>query len=380
MELCELPFFDERHRMLAARASKLCTDRLVPLSTTEIEDARSSAVEYVALLGQEELFDPALGRALEGEAPRPDLRALVLVRELLGNVSGLCDAAYGAQIQGMFPIALSGNEDQRAIHLPGMMAGQSLVGLALLDGDEGPAVLKKTADGYVLSGSKAMVPLAPVADRFVVLARHGEDGPARFSLVIVEATAASIESEEFISSLPVGKMVLDAVELDEDARLGGEGQGLVITQATLDMFRLPTAAACVGIGSQVIRRGMREILQRGVGGRRLADQQGLLWALGDAHARVEAARAVVAQAVWRRDTSTQRDAGGTAIARQLAQDAAESAVNLVADLIGLRGLRTSAPWERMAAEVRALRLETEFLENARSIIGQSLVASIEGKK
>ncbi len=373
----DLPLFTDEHRALSERVTTLCQNRLLPLGGSEIEDPVNAAVEYVALLGQDSLFDSALGRALEGDTPRPDLRALVLIRDQLGQISGLADAAYGAQSQGMYPIALSGNEDQRAIYLPQLASGQSLVGLALLDGKRGITEAERTDDGYVLRGSKAMVPLAPVADRFVVLARQNQDGRARFTLFVVEASAVEVSSQTFVSSLPLGKVFLDNVEVDEDARLGGEGQGLVIAQATLDMFRLPTAAACVGIATQALRRGTRDLISKGMGGRRVGDQQGAQWELADALARIEAARAVILQTAYKRDTTSAREILATAVARQLAQEAAEGACRTVSNLIGVRGLKPAAPWERLFAEVRAFRLESEFLENARTVIGNSLLAALE---
>src|SRR3954466_16236061 len=151
-----LPLFEELHRTHATKVKSLCETRLGALTMTELEDHESAAIEYVALLGQEGLFDPALGKALEGDAPRPELRSLCLVRSLLGRTSGLCDGVYGAQVQGMYPLALCGNEDQRAIFLPGMAAGQTLVGLALLDGAD-PLLATSKPGGYVLSGTKTLV-------------------------------------------------------------------------------------------------------------------------------------------------------------------------------------------------------------------------------
>lgn len=377
MDPLSLPFFEEKHRLLAGAVQRLCDERLFPLSGTELEDAQSAVVEYVALLGQEQLFDPALGRALEGEAPKPDLRGLCLVRSRLGQTSGLADAAYGAQVQGMFPIALAGNEDQRAIFLPGMAAGQTIVSLALLDG-EAPVTVVQGPDGYKLQGEKAMVPLAPIADTFLVLARHKNDSVARYSLFLVNAGEAQIEPEDFVSPLPVGRVRIEA-EIEEENRLGGEGQGLVIAQATLDILRLPTAAACVGIASQALTRGTSELLRRGVGGRPLREQQGSQWRLADALCHVESARGLVHQAAWARDTSSSREVRATTMARHVAQNAAEEACLAVSDLIGIRGLSKGHPWARLLAEVRALRLESEFLENPRSVVAQALITSLENE-
>jgi acyl-CoA dehydrogenase len=376
-----LPLFDDAHRALSNKVGRLCADRLDPLTLTELEDHDSAAVEYVALLGQEGLFDPALGKALEGDAPRPELRSLCVVRSLLGRTSGLCDGVYGAQVQGMYPLALCGNEDQRAIFLPGMAAGQTLVGLALLDGDN-PLIASPRPGGYTLSGNKTLVPLAPIADQFVVLARHKPNVPnesPRFSMFVVDGGLVKVANEGFVSPLPVGVVSFDNVVVETDQRLGGEGQGLMIAQTSLDMMRLPAAAGCLGIARQALHRGVEILLKRGIGGKALREQQGSMWKIGDAVTQIEAAEGLVANAAFRRDTTSSRESKGTTMARQLAQDAAEFACLAVADLMGLRGLSAEDPWTRLLAEVRALRLETEFLENARQVIAMSFIGSVENE-
>lgn len=378
-----LPLFDDTHRQLHDKVKKLCDERLGVLAMSELEDPSSSAIESVALLGQEGLFDPALGKALEGEAPRPDLRSLCVIRALLGRTSGLCDGVYGAQVQGLYPIALCGNEDQRAIHLPAMASGQTVVAVALLDGDPPLIVTAAKDGGYVLHGSKTLVPLAPICSQLVVLARHRATTTTevpRYSMFVVAAGMAKITPESFVSPLPVGTVTFDNVEVDADARLGGEGQGLMIAQTSLDMMRLPAAAGCLGIARHALFDGVAVLLQRGVAGRPLREQQAALFRLGDVVTQVDASFALVQNAAHRRDTTTSRESKGTTMARQLSQDAAEAACLAVADLMGLRGLKADDPWTRFLAEVRALRLETEFLENARSVVANSLIAAVEAEK
>jgi acyl-CoA dehydrogenase len=371
-----LPLFDDVHRQRHEQVRRLCGERLAILAGSELEDVHATVVDYVALLGQEGLFDSAIGRALEGEAPRPDLRALCVTREQLGRTSGLCDAAFGAHVQGMYPIALCGNEDQRAIHLPGMASGQTVVAVALVDGDA-PCIVTAKDDGYVLSGSKQLVPLAPMAAQFVVLARHRATSTTevlRYSMFVVPASSCRVAEEPFVSSLPVGAVSFDGVFVDADNRLGGEGQGLMIVQTSLDMMRLPAAAGCLGLARRALVDGVALLAQRGVGGRALREQQSAMFRLGDAGTLVEAADALLQNAAFRRDTTTSRESKGTTMARQLAQDAAEQACITISDLMGLRGLKADDPWTRLHAEVRALRLETEFLENARAVVANGLLS------
>jgi acyl-CoA dehydrogenase len=377
-----LPLFDDAHRALHDKVKRMCDERLGLLASDELDDATSVAIDYIALLGQEGLFDPALGKALEGEAPRPDLRALCLIRALLGRTSGLCDGVYGAHVQGLYPIALCGNEDQRAIHLPSLASGQRVVALALLDG-ELPVVVQSRDGAYVLTGTKILVPLAPIASHFVVLARHRAASPTdlpRYSMFVVDAGAVKVATDAFVSPMPVGTVSFDGVELDLDARLGGEGQGLMIAQTSLDMVRLPAAAGCLGIARHALIDGVSVLLQRGVAGRPLRDQQAALYRLGDSVTQVDAAYAMLQQTAFRRDTTTSRESRGTAMARQMAQDAAEAACLAVADLMGPRGMSATDPWTRFLAEVRALRLETEFLENARTVVANGLLTAVEAEK
>ena len=377
-----LPLFNDAHRQLHDKVKDLCDERLGVLALSELEDPSSSAIESVALLGQEGLFDPALGKALEGEAPRPDLRSLCVIRSLLGRTSGLCDGVYGAQVQGLYPIALCGNDDQRAIHLPAMASGQTCVGVALIDGDP-PLIVSPTDGGYVLHGSKNLVPLAPIATWFVVLARHrgtvATEVP-RYTRFLVDAQFTKVTPEPFVSPLPVGTVSFDNVFVHVDGRLGGEGQGLMIAQTSLDMMRLPAAAGCLGIARHALYDGVALLLQRGVAGRPLREQQAALFRLGDVVTQVDASFALVQNAAFRRDTTTSRESKSTTMARQLAQDAAEAACIAIADLMGVRGLKADDPWTRFLAEVRALRMETEFLENARAVVANSLIAHVEADK
>ncbi|MFZ9890118.1 MAG: acyl-CoA dehydrogenase family protein, partial [Myxococcota bacterium] len=165
-------------------------------------------------------------------------------------------------------------------------------------------------------------------------------------------------------------------ELEAEARVGGEGQGLTIIQATLDILRLPAAAACGGLAHQSITTGTRALLKHGIGGRPFIGEQGSQWALAELLSHVEAADALVWQAAWARDTTSSRYLRETSMARMMAQDAAERACLGIADLVGLRGQGRKQPWPRLLAEVRALRLETELLENPRTVIARALLKEL----
>src|SRR5215475_6672440 len=87
-----------------------------------------------------------------------------------------------------------GTEEQKKLYLPKLASGEWTAAFALTEEDAGsdPAGLATSvsADGdeWVISGLKRFITNAPVADVFMVFARHGE-GPAagKISVLMVES-------------------------------------------------------------------------------------------------------------------------------------------------------------------------------------------------
>ena len=82
----------------------------------------------------------------------------------------------------MYPIYAYGTEAQRRKYLPKLASGEWIGCFGLTEPDAGsdPAslktVAKKTANGYVLTGSKMWISNAPIADVFVVWAKSEAHG------------------------------------------------------------------------------------------------------------------------------------------------------------------------------------------------------------
>ena len=82
----------------------------------------------------------------------------------------------------MYPIYAYGSEEQRKKYLPGLAAGKLIGCFGLTEPDAGSdpggmkTTAKKTADGYVLNGSKMWISNSPIADVFVVWAKSDAHG------------------------------------------------------------------------------------------------------------------------------------------------------------------------------------------------------------
>ena len=129
----------------------------------------------------------------------------------------------------MYPIYAYGSEEQRNKYLPGLAEGRLIGCFGLTEADAGsdPAGMKtraiKTADGYRLTGSKMWISNAPIADVFVMWAKSdAHDGAIRGFILekgMAGLTAPKIDGKLSLRASVTGEIVLDNVEVSEDALL-----------------------------------------------------------------------------------------------------------------------------------------------------------------
>ncbi|KQB14608.1 acyl-CoA dehydrogenase [Rhodobacter capsulatus] len=131
----------------------------------------------------------------------------------------------------MYPIHAYGTEAQRRKYLPKLASGEWIGCFGLTEPDAGsdPAslktVAKKTAHGYVLTGSKMWISNAPIADVFVVWAKSEAHGGKIKGFVLEKGlkglSAPKIAGKLSLRASITGEIVMDGVEVGEDALLPG---------------------------------------------------------------------------------------------------------------------------------------------------------------
>jgi glutaryl-CoA dehydrogenase len=129
----------------------------------------------------------------------------------------------------MYPIYAYGTEDQRRKYLPKLASGEWIGCFGLTEPDAGsdPAGMKttakKTADGYVLNGSKMWISNAPIADVFVVWAKSEAHGGKIKGFVLDKGTkgltAPKVGGKLSLRASITGEIVLQDVHVGEDALL-----------------------------------------------------------------------------------------------------------------------------------------------------------------
>ena len=131
----------------------------------------------------------------------------------------------------MYPINAYGTDAQRKKYLPGLASGALIGCFGLTEPDAGsdPAgmktVARKTADGYVLNGSKMWISNAPIADVFVVWAKSEAHGGKIRGFVLDKDTpglsAPKIGGKLSLRASITGEIVMKDVAVGEDALLPG---------------------------------------------------------------------------------------------------------------------------------------------------------------
>jgi glutaryl-CoA dehydrogenase len=182
----------------------------------------------------------------------------------------------------MYPIHAYGSEDQRQKYLPGLAAGTLIGCFGLTEPDAGsdPAgmktVAKKTDGGYVLSGAKMWISNSPIADVFVIWAKSEAHGGKIRGFVLEKGmpglTAPKIGGKLSLRASVTGEIVMDGVEVGEDALLPGV-EGLKGPFGCLNRARYGISWGVMGAAEDCWHRARQYGLDRVQFGRPLAQTQ-----------------------------------------------------------------------------------------------------------
>ncbi len=157
---------------------------------------------------------------------------LFLLFEEIGKVLLPSPLLMGNVLPGLM-IQSAGTDAVKEKYLPDMINGKKIVTLALydekgcIDCDSPGISAKKEADGYVINGTRLLVPYAAVADELLICAQvegEGENGPTLFA---VDAKAKGVSTTPFaiITDEKSHAVVFDNVRVNAGNIIGKTGSG-----------------------------------------------------------------------------------------------------------------------------------------------------------
>jgi alkylation response protein AidB-like acyl-CoA dehydrogenase len=361
----------EGQRELLATAAALARDVLAPVAATG-EPGRINR-PLLAALAEHGL----LGRL-------PDLGAmdLCLIREGLARHCTEAETAFAVQGLGASPLAAHGRPELVEHWLPRLARGEAAAGFALTEPQAGSDVaalaLRAEPDGhggFLLTGEKTYISNAPDADVYSVFARTREGAGARGLTAFAvprEADGLSGEPIALLAPHPIGRLVFDGVAVPAEWVLGEVDRGFAVAMGTLDRFRPSVGAFAVGMARSALDLAVAHARSREAFGRPLAQFQAVSHRIADLATRVQAARLLVHHAATAYDAGVRPVTQAAAMAKLLATETAQEAVDFAVQVHGARALEADHPLAHLYAEVRAPRIYEGATEIQREIIAREL--------
>ncbi len=368
------PFFEERHRELAAKLEQWCEET--------IHDAEPGDPDYACRATVAELGKAGfLKLAVSDGNTRPDVRSLALCRETFARHHGLVDFAFAMQGLGSGAISLFGTVEQKREWLPRVAAGEAIAAFAMTEPECGSDAANMSTsamrDGneWVLVGEKTYISNGGIADFYVTFARTGEgEGAKGLSAFIVPADAVEVaERIQVIAPHPLGRLKYDNVRIPADAIIGEPGEGFRIGMETLNLFRVTVGAAALGFARRALEEALKFATNRRLGSGKLADNAVTQEKLADMALLIDASALLIYRAAWQQDIGGTDHRRAAAMAKLHATEAAQQVIDAAVQMHGGAGVTRGVKVEELYRDIRALRIYEGASEVQRQIIARDLL-------
>jgi len=252
--------FTEEEILIRDSVRQFVSDQLMPIIEKHNREGTFPA-HLVAGMGELGLFGASLkGYGCAGVSPTA--YGLMMV-ELERGDSGLRSFVSVQGALCMYPIHRYGTEEQKQHYLPRMATGEFIGCFGLTEADYGsnPGGMltraEKTADGYVLNGSKYWITNGTIADVSIVWAKL--DGEVRGFLVDRDTpgfSSSDIKGKFSLRASVTSELVLDDVKVPETALLPGT-DGLKSALSCLNQARYGIAWGAIGSAQAVFDEAVR---------------------------------------------------------------------------------------------------------------------------
>jgi alkylation response protein AidB-like acyl-CoA dehydrogenase len=370
---------DSDAEALVALAREIAVDELKPLAS-EAEAQSRFPREQFRLLGRSGLLGLPYPEKWGGGAVSYEVYLQVL--EELAAAWMTVGVGLSVHTMSCYPLARFGTDEQRNEWLPEMLGGELLGAYALSEPQAGSdaaalsARATRDGDDYLVTGTKAWITHAGVADFYTIMVRTSDERSRGVSCLLADAatpglTIAPLEHKMGLTGSPTAQLLLDNARIDARRLMGAEGDGLKIALDALNSGRLGIAACAVGLAQAALDEAVAFAKQRMQFGNPIIEFQGLEFLLADMAAGVESARATYLDAARRRDRGLpfRRQAS---IAKLVATDMAMRVTTDAVQVLGGYGYTRDFPVERYMREAKVPQIFEGTNQIQRMVIAREL--------
>ncbi|MBK7076853.1 MAG: acyl-CoA dehydrogenase family protein [Myxococcales bacterium] len=376
----------EEQRLIQRTAREFAERRLAPGAAARDRDGRFP-IEELRELGQLGLLGVNVPEDLGGGAA--GVIAYSLALQELARVDASVAVAVSVTNMVAELIAAVGTPAQRAAYVPGLVSGAAVAGaFALSEPQAGsdPAAMRtiatKVDGGWRLSGAKQWITSGDRAGVLVVWAMTdlaaGHKGITAF-LVRGGApglTVGRLEEKMGLHGSSTAQLLLDGVQVGDDAVLGGVGGGFRLAMMALDGGRIGIASQALGIARGALEAACRYAGEREQFGVTLWKHQAIGNMLADAATWLDAGLLLTLRAASLKEAG-QRFSTEAAMAKLYATEKAGAICDIALQVHGGYGYTTDFPVERAYRDVRVTRIYEGTSEIQRLVIARALLARME---
>jgi len=273
-----------------------------------------------------------------------------------------------------------GSEGQKETLLAPLTQGKLLGSIAFTEAETGSdpeaitTISRKSGDGYVITGQKHFVALAPAADLVLVFTKREGKGLNAF---IIDTSSPAYNVREpcetmGLRGLGTSLVYLDEVYVPQKNLLGEEGQGFEILLEAISLGRLGVAVEGIAVAQAALELSIDYAKQRKAWGKRIARLPTIQWHLAEMVSRIEAGRWLVYRTAFLRDQGSDIKYESS-VAKLFASQIAVEVTRMAMQVHGSYGTMTTMPIERLYRDAKMTEIYVGISEIQRNLIASHLI-------
>ncbi|NQV19390.1 MAG: acyl-CoA dehydrogenase family protein [Armatimonadetes bacterium] len=375
-------FLTEEELEIKELTRKIAEEKIKPVRA-KYDEEDSFPWEIVEVFRQTDLFAVLVPEKYGGISGK--VIDVVIVTEELSRVCGGIGLSLGGSGLGIYPVLISGSEEQKHKYLPQIATGEKLAAFALTEANAGSdaggieTTATKDGDHYILNGTKQWITNGGEAEIYTVFVLTDKSKGARgASCFIVEKGTEGFsfgkkEDKMGIRGSATRELVFDNCRVPKENLVGREGFGFMIAMKTLDKSRPMVASQAVGIAQGAYEEAVKYSKERHQFGKPISAFQAVQFMLADMATQIEAARALVMATARMIDAGAKRYAKESAMCKVFASDMAMKVTIDAVQILGGYGYMKEYPVEKMMRDAKITQIYEGTNQIQRSIIASNLL-------
>jgi acyl-CoA dehydrogenase len=242
---------------------------------------------------------------------------------------------------------------------------------------------EKRGDKWVVTGRKWFITGAGAAQHFILIARTSDDARRGLTAFLYDRDQPGWS---ILRRIPIMgpeehgghcELEFDGLEIADENRLMGVGDGLKVTQIRLGAARLTHCMRWLGMARRALEIARPYVEERVNFGQLLKDHEGVQWLLGEAAMAIEVGRLLTLKAAVALDRGS-RARAEVSMAKIQVSETLHKSVDTAIQLMGARGYSKETPLEWMYRYARQARLVDGASEVHKMVVAREWLNDPDG--